>query len=77
MAIENPLHGFDQNHNLGPLTLEDNTAIRCGRGFAIAEAARGGRIVLRNNTAFGSQNVLEPNLLSVPLKYLVVRKYQQ
>jgi hypothetical protein len=64
VAIENPLSGFEQNHNLGPLTLEDNVAIRCGRGFSLPEKARGGRIVLRNNTSFGSQSVLEPSLLS-------------
>ena len=65
VSIENPLNGFDQNHNLGALTIEDSVAIRCGRGFALPETARRGRNVLRGNTSFGCQNVLEPHVVSV------------
>jgi hypothetical protein len=64
VAIENPLNGFDQNHNLGGLTIEDSVAIRCGRGFALPEAARRGRNVLRGNTSFGCPNVLEPHVVA-------------
>lgn len=63
VAIENPLNGFDQNHNLGALTIEDSVAIRCGRGFSMPEAARGGHVTLRGNLSFGSQNILEPHLV--------------
>lgn len=65
VAIENPLNGFDQNHNLGGLTIEDSLAIRCGRGFMLPETARHGRNLLRGNSTFGSQNVLEPRAASV------------
>jgi hypothetical protein len=64
IAIENPLDGFGQNHNLGALMLEDNVSIRCGRGFSLPESARKGRHVLRRNLSFGSQNVLEPRMIS-------------
>jgi hypothetical protein len=63
VAIENPLNGFDQNHNLGPITIEDSVAVRCGRGFSMPEAARSGHITLRGNISFGSQNILEPHLV--------------
>ncbi len=65
VSIENPLNGFDQNHNLGALTIEDSVAIRCGRGFSLPETARRGRNLLRGNSSFGSQNVLEPHVQSV------------
>ncbi len=65
VAIENPLNGFDQNHNLGALSIEDSVAIRCGRGFTLPETARRGRNLLRGNSSFGCQNVLEPHVLAV------------
>jgi hypothetical protein len=65
VAIENPLNGFDQNHNLGGLTIEDSVAIRCGRGFTLPETARRGRNLLRGNASFGCQNVLEPHVVAV------------
>ena len=65
VSIENPLNGFDQNHNLGALTIEDSVAIRCGRGFALPETARRGHNVLRGNSSFGCQNLLEPHVTSV------------
>ncbi|MGD1277965.1 MAG: right-handed parallel beta-helix repeat-containing protein [Tepidisphaeraceae bacterium] len=64
VSIENPLNGFDQNHNIGPITVEDCVAIRCGKGFSFPELPRTGQVVLRNNTSFGCQNVLEPQVVS-------------
>jgi hypothetical protein len=63
-AIENPLNGFDQNHNLGALTVEDCIAIRCGKGFAFPEIPRAGDVTLRNNTSFGCQNIIETKAVS-------------
>lgn len=64
ISIENPLNGFDQNHNIGPLTIEDCVAIRCGKGFSIPEVPRTGQVVLRRNTSFACQNILEPHVVS-------------
>jgi hypothetical protein len=65
VSIENPLHGFDQNHNLGGLTIEDCVAIRCGRrGFQLPEVPRVGQNVLRRNTSFGCVNELERHMIS-------------
>jgi hypothetical protein len=64
VSIENPLNGFDQNHNAGGLTVEDCVAIRCGKGFSFPETPRQGQNVLRRNTSFGCQNVLERHLIS-------------
>jgi hypothetical protein len=63
VSIENPLHGFDQNHNTGELTLEDCVAIRCGKGFSFPELPRQGQVILRRCTSFGCQNVLEPEVV--------------
>jgi pectate disaccharide-lyase len=64
VSIENPLHGFDQNHNVGSVTLEECTAIRCGKGFCFPELPRdGGQITLRRCTSFGCMNVLEPQVV--------------
>ncbi|HEX3356432.1 MAG TPA: right-handed parallel beta-helix repeat-containing protein [Tepidisphaeraceae bacterium] len=63
VSIENPLHGFDQNHNLGGITLEDCVAIRCGQGFVLPEVPRKGQDVLRRDTSFACQNVLERHAL--------------
>jgi hypothetical protein len=64
ISIENPLNGFDQNHNIGALTLEDCVAIRCGKGFPFPEVPRSGVVTLRRNTSFGCQNILEPHVVS-------------
>ncbi|HSV13056.1 MAG TPA: right-handed parallel beta-helix repeat-containing protein [Tepidisphaeraceae bacterium] len=64
VSIENPLHGFDQNHNIGPLTLEDCVAIRCGKGFCFPELPRQGKVILRRCTSFGCVNVLEPEVVT-------------
>jgi len=64
VSIENPLHGFDQNHNVGGITLEDCIAIRCGVGFSFPEVPRSGQNVLRRNTSFGCSNVLERHMIS-------------
>ncbi len=64
VSIENPLDGFDQNHNIGPVTVEDCIAIRCGKGFSFPEVPRAGQVVLRNCTSFGCQNVLEPDIVT-------------
>jgi hypothetical protein len=63
VSIENPLNGFDQNHNIGALTLEDCVAIRCGKGFCFPELPRQGKVILRRDTSFGCQNVLEPEVV--------------
>jgi hypothetical protein len=64
VSIENPLHGFDQNHNVGAVTLEECTAIRCGKGFCFPELPRdGGKITLRRCISFGCMNVLEPQVV--------------
>jgi hypothetical protein len=64
ISIENPLNGFDQNHNTGGLTLEDCVAIRCGKGFSFPEVPRFGPVLLRRNISFGCQNILEPHVVS-------------
>jgi hypothetical protein len=64
VSVENPLAGFDQNHNIGPLTLEDCIAIRCGKGFSFPEVPRVGKDVLRRCTSFGCRNILQPELVS-------------
>ena len=62
ISIEHPLNGFDQNHNTGALVVEDCVAIRCGKGFSFPEDPRVAGAMLRNNTSFGCQNVLAPEL---------------
>jgi hypothetical protein len=64
VSIENPLNGFDQNHNIGPLTIENCVAIRCGKGFSFPEVPRTGQVYLRNDTSFGCQNVLAPGVIT-------------
>ena len=64
VSIENPLHGFDQNHNTGAITIEDCVAIRCGKGFSFPEVPNDGKVILRRDTSFGCQNVLEPEVVS-------------
>jgi hypothetical protein len=64
ISIENPLYGFDQNHNMGPLTIEDCLAIRCGKGFFFSEDPQVGPCVVRNCTSFGCQNVLATGVVS-------------
>jgi hypothetical protein len=64
VSIENPLHGFDQNHNVGGITIEDCVAIRCGQGFSFPEVPRSGQNVLRRNTSFGCSNLLERHMIS-------------
>jgi len=63
-SIENPLNGFDQNHNLGGLTVEDCVAIRCGKGFSFPEVPGPGEVTLRNNTSFGCENIIETKAVS-------------
>jgi hypothetical protein len=64
ISIENPLNGFDQNHNIGPVTVENCIAIRCGKGFSFPEITRVGKVTIRNCTSFGCQNILEPQIIS-------------
>lgn len=64
IAVECPLSGFDQNHNVGAIAVEDCVAIRCGIGFSFPETPREGKVVLRRNASFGCQNILELTVVS-------------
>lgn len=54
VAIDQPSRGFHQNHNTGPLLVEDCIAIRCRTGYEFNEAPKEGRHILRRNVAFSS-----------------------
>jgi hypothetical protein len=53
VAMDQPVRGFDQNNNMGPLTVENCTALRCRFGFAFVKVpTAGGTHVLKHNMAF-------------------------
>lgn len=59
VAFGNPLKGFDQNHNLGAITLVHCTAYANGTyNFAFGEAPTSGKHVLRNCVSYKGSNSL-------------------
>ena len=58
ISFGHPAKGFDQNHNLGELTLLNCLAYDNGNNYGIGEApASGGKHYFRNNISLGSVNL--------------------
>jgi hypothetical protein len=56
VAFSNRVKGFDQNHNTGGITVTNCTAYKNATNFALGEAPKSGKHLLRNNVSVGASN---------------------